>query len=136
MLGMRRASALGLLIALLATSGCGSDPSLRSLEKDPTASFVVPGTHLEHESKHKSGTTLGMPVHASITRRFSLGEVAPEDAVARAAQFAMAHGWAQEFSPDGSFSATKRIDAIRAELLVTAPTYDRTDVLYLYLNAY
>ena len=35
MLGKRRASPLALVLLLLATSGCGSDPSLRALEKDP-----------------------------------------------------------------------------------------------------
>jgi hypothetical protein len=137
MLGKRRARQLALALLVLATAGCGTDPSLRSLEKDPTATLVVSGTHLDHESKERSHTALGMPVHAQITRRFALGNVAPEDAVAEAREFAIAHGWTPERSRPASFSATKRIDAIRADLLVTVPTYNGPGAsLYVYLTAF
>ncbi|MBW8751701.1 MAG: hypothetical protein JF565_09800 [Propionibacteriales bacterium] len=136
MLGMRPTFTVVLLLALLTTSGCGADPSLRSLERDPMAAFSVRGTHLERESKDKRGTTLGMPVHASITRRFSLGSVAPDDAVTTAAAYAKAHGWTPENSRPSSFSAHKRIDGIRAELLVTSGPVGGTGALYVYLTAF
>ena len=135
MLGMRRTASMAFLLALLATSGCGSDPSLQALEKDPTASFAVPGTHLEYESKHNGGTTLGKPVHAKITRQFALGDVPPEKAVATVSEFARAHGWTPEFSRAASFSAHKRIDGVRAELVATFDSGDGTPSLYVYLTA-
>ncbi|WP_457111533.1 hypothetical protein [Marmoricola sp. URHA0025 HA25] len=100
------------------------------------ATFTVRGTHLEKESKEKSGTTLGKPVHASITRRFSLGEVAPEEAVAAAGAFARDHGWTPESSRPDSFGATKRIDGIRAELLVTFGSLGGGPALTVYLTAF
>ena len=136
MLSVRRLFCLALLFAVLTTSGCGADPSLRSLERDPMATFAVRGTHLDHESKDKSGTTLGMPVHAKITRRFSIGAVAPDDAVAAAATYAKAHGWTTRYSRPSSFSAEKRMDAVRAELLVASGPVGGTDSLYIYLTAF
>lgn len=137
MLGMRRFARVVLLMALLAASGCGSDPSLRSLEKDPTATYILPGTHLESEFKDKSGTVLGKPRHAKITRVFSLGTVAPDDAVPAVAAYARSHGWTIDYSRPESFTATKRIDAIRAELLATVSSLGEPETkLYVYLTAF
>ena len=134
-------TAAGLLIALLACSvlsGCGGkDPALGVLKDDPMATLVPAGTSLVRESSQKGGTTLGKPVHAQVTRRFSLDETTAEEALADARQAAIDAGWETvnaDITPEDSYDARKEVDGIETRLLVTSGSIGGTTQLFVYLT--
>jgi hypothetical protein len=119
-----------------ALGGCGHDQRLQDLESDPMGSATFPGTSLAYEAKTESGTSLGKPVHAKITRRFSLDEATAQGAVADAAEQATTAGWTQvRWRGKTSFSTTKLIGNTAAELLVTVALFEGEQALFVYLTA-
>ena len=127
---------IGLILAgVLASCGGGTEPRLDALEKDPMATATVPGATLVYEDKTEAHTAMGKPVHANITRRFSLESTTASDAVAVAAELAAQSGWAQKGSTGPTaFSATKQLGGHPAELLVTVAPFEGRSALFIYLT--
>jgi hypothetical protein len=117
-------------------SGCGgSHPELDALSTDSMATATFDHTSLAQEIKRPEGSTLGKPVHAQVLRRFSFDNVKAEDLVQAAATTAVAHGWKQRSSRQRGFSATKNIDGVPADLVITVGDYKHKTWLFVYITA-
>jgi len=136
--GTRTPLLLGLgLAAFFGLGGCGGadHPRLDALASDPMASVTFAHTELADEIKTPEGTTLGKPVHAAITRRFSFSDVEPQQLVDTAGALAVHHGWAAGTTRPRAFEAAKTVDGVTADLLITVAAYQGEPALFVYITA-
>jgi len=133
--GTRTPLALG-LVAIFGLGGCGADhPKLDALESDPMATVTFAHTTLADEITTPEGTTLGKPVHAAVTRRFAFTGVEPQRLVDVAGALAVHHGWAAGTTRPRTFEASKTVDGVTADLLITVAAYQGSPALFVYLTA-
>jgi hypothetical protein len=134
--GARTPLALG-LVAIFGLGGCGGaeHPKLDALESDPMATVTFAHTSLADDAKTAEGTTLGKPVHAQITRRFSFSGVEPQRLVDTAGALAVHHGWAAGTTRPQTFEASKTVDGVTADLLITVAAYQSSQALFVYITA-
>ena len=99
------------------------------------ATTTIAGATLTYESKTEAHTAMGKPVHANITRRFSLDATTADDAVAASAELAAASGWSESGSRGRTaFSAAKQLGGHPAELLITVAPFEGHTALFIYLT--
>ena len=110
-------------------------PDLELLREDPLARWVPPGTALTRSHDRESGTSLGMPVYAGITRVFRAHDA--RAALEAAEDTAGAHGWAVEYRHTDSFTAYRQVPGWRLKLSVVHARVDGVSGnLFVYLSAY
>ena len=112
-------AALAVLVIALSRGGAPG-VELQQLQDDPMAVYAPPGGTLIDSASRNSGTSLGRPVEAQVTRLFQLQAGAGRRALADARAEAEESGW----TPAGAatkrgFVARKRLDDSDAELAVT-----------------
>lgn len=138
---MRR-SLLGLLALGLVVGGGWwwsqrPGPDLVLLREDPLASWVPQGARVERSRESDSGTTLGMPHYARITRIFSLGDQDPDTVLDEARVVARDAGWTIDARRDDALNATRHEPDWRLELTVVSTTVEGVPGdLFVYLTAY
>ncbi len=135
--GTRKPLLLGLaMAALFGLGSCGADhPKLDALEADPMASVTFAHTDLAEEIETPEGTTLGKPVHAAITRRFTFSGVEPQKLVDAAGALAVHHGWAAGTTRPRAFEASKTVGGVTADLLITVAPFEGEPALFVYITA-
>jgi hypothetical protein len=113
MLGMRRSFPVALLIALLSTSGCGTDPPLRSFERDPmaTSTAVDPSVLPVGPSASTSGAAPYAWINGPYVVR--LGMPLELDGSGSYARSGVLVKYAWDFDGDGS------ADRVTAEPMIT-----------------
>lgn len=110
-------------------------PDLEHLHADPLAHWVPPDAALTSTHERESGTSLGMPVYAGITRVFRARDA--RAALATAEATAEQHGWAVEYRHTDSFTANRQVQDWRLKLSVVHARVDRVPGnLFVYLTAY
>ena len=111
-------------------------PDLVLLQEDPLAGWVPEGARLERQRESDSGTTLGKPDYARVTRIFTLG-AGPGAALDEAELVAGDAGWSIDTRSADALTATRHAPDWRLDLIVVADTVEgvRGD-LFVYLTAY
>jgi hypothetical protein len=110
-------------------------PDLAHLRADPLARWVPPDAELIRTHERESGTSLGKPVYAGITRVFRAEDAGA--AMAAAEDTAERRGWAVEYRHAGSFTAYRHVPDWRLELsVVQARVNGVPGNLFVYLRAY
>jgi hypothetical protein len=127
--------ALAGLVGLIVFVATRPGPDLAALRADPVARWVPAGGTLTRTHESRSGTTLGMPVYARVTRVFSTPD--PDAALEAAAALADSTGWQVDPDRARSVRATRHIPSYRLQLTVVPATVDGVPGnLFLYLAAY
>jgi hypothetical protein len=117
LLGRKRMNGMAAVCCALVLGGCGgSDPKLTALQSDPVAKATFAHTTLDHEFTTKSGTSLGKPVHAEVTREFTFSGVTAQSLFDQAVTLAEQHGWKQQFRQGTGYIGTKEIGDVNASL--------------------
>ena len=138
---MRRTLAVMVAVVLVVGGGWWlakrPDPDLALLRDDPLAGWVPDGARLERSRESESGTTLGMPDYARVTRVFTLGAEGPGAALDEARTVAEDAGWTIATRRDDALTATRDEPDWRLDLIVVADTVRgvRGD-FFVYLTAY
>jgi hypothetical protein len=110
-------------------------PDLEHLRADPLARWVPPHAALTGGHELESGTSLGMPLYAGITRVFRVQDV--QAALAAAEDTAEQHGWAVEYKHTDSFTAYRYVPDWRLKLSVVHARVDGVPGnFFVYLAAY
>ena len=138
---MRRALALLIAVGLVAAGGWWVSqrpgPDLLLLREDPLAGWVPDGATVERVRESDSGTTLGKPAYARITRIFTLGAEEPGAALDEARLVARGAGWSIDRRSDHALTATRHERDWRLDLIVVADTVEGVPGdLFVYLTAY
>lgn len=131
------------LLALTLVAGGGwwwsqrPGPDLEALREDPLASWVPAGATLERGHEARSGTTLGKPRYARVTRVFTLEDREPDAVLDEARAVASNAGWRIDRRSDDALTATRDEPDWRLELTVVTGTYEGVPGdLFVYLTAY
>lgn len=138
---VRRALALLVALGLVAGGGwwCSQrpGPDLVLLREDPLAGWVPDGATLEKSSESDSGSTLGKPHYARVTRVLSLDARPPARVLDEAQAVAADAGWTIDRRSDDAVTATRHEPDWRLDLTVVHATVPgvRGD-LFVYLTAY
>lgn len=137
---VRRALVLLLAVGLVVGGWWWSQrpgPDLVLLREDPLAGWVPDGARLQRSSESGSGTTLGKPHYARVTRVFTL-EDREHDAVLDEAQVVARNaGWTIGRRSDDALTATRDEPDWRLELTVVTGTFEGVPGdLFVYLSAY
>ena len=138
---MRRTLALLLAVGLVAGGGWWwsqrPGPDLVLLREDPLAGWVPRGATLEGGHEKRSGTTLGKPQYARVTRVFVLEDRAPAVVLDEAQTVARAAGWTIDRRSDDALTATRYEADWRLTLTVVTGTFEGVPGdLFVYLAAY
>lgn len=120
LLTRRRIGGVAAVLCAFVLGGCGSDPKLAALQGDPMAKATFAHTTLDHEFTTKSGTSLGKPVHAEITREFAFTGIAAQTLFDQAVALAGQHGWKQQFLRGTGYIGTRQIGDVPASLGIHA----------------
>jgi hypothetical protein len=116
-LGRKRITSMAAVLCALVLGGCGgSDPRLTALQGDPIAKATFAHTTLDHEFTKKSGTSMGKPVHAEVTREFTFSGVTAQSLFEQAVALAEQYGWKQQFRQGTGYIGTKEIGDVSASL--------------------
>lgn len=127
--------ALAAVVAAVALVVARPGPDLEHLRADPLARWVPPDAALTSSHERESGTSLGMPVYAGITRVLRARHA--RAALAAAGDTAGQHGWAVEYRHTDSFTAYRQVPGWRLQLSVVHAHVDRVPGnLFVYLTAY
>jgi hypothetical protein len=138
---VRRTLALVISVGLVVGGGWWlaqrPGPDLALLRDDPLAGWVPDGATLERSRESESGTTLGKPRYARVTRIFTLGAGGQGSALDEAQAAARDAGWTVERRSDDALTATRDEPDWRLDLIVVADTVRgvRGD-FFVYLTAY
>lgn len=126
---------VGALVAGVLFLSLRPGPDLEALRADPMATWTPPAGHLTRSHERESGTTLGKPGYAGITRIFRTAD--PQAAVTAAQAQAHRHGWRTRWQREGYFSAVRHVPGWRLELSVgRASVTGVPGNLYVSLAAY
>ena len=128
---------LGLVgvVALVLHAAGRPGPDLQALRADPMARWVPDGGTLTRRHESRSGTTLGKPEYARVTRVFRTPD--PESALQEAAVLAGGSGWQVDPDRARSVRATRQIPSYRLQLTVVPATVKGVPGnLIVYLAAY
>ena len=108
---------------------------LEHLRADPLARWVPEDAELTRSHERESGTSLGMPVYAGITRVFRTDDA--RTALAAAQDTAEQHGWAVEYRHADSFTAYRQVPGWRLTLSAVHARVDSVPGnLFVYLRAH
>jgi hypothetical protein len=108
------------VLALVLVTGCAAaDPELDALRSDPIATADVPGLTETQLFGQIEFTALGKHEPATLTRLFKTktGEVTAAD-LDRAAEQADADGWTLRQGPNATWTGTKDLDGVPADLSI------------------
>lgn len=142
MLGGARAASLErlacvALAAVVGISGCGhEDASIEALKADPMATVSVPGFKPTTTDTRSSGSALGKPRHAQITRVFrGPNDVIRQGELVAVAELAREHGWEVHRLAGGLYEGTKLSQGIRMSIDVAVNTLQSPQTLVIGLLA-
>ena len=123
------------VVGLVVFAATRPGPDLAALRADAVARWVPAGGTLTRTHETRSGTTLGKPVYAGVTRVFSAPD--PDAALEAAEALADSTGWQVDTRRPDSVGASREIPDYRLELTVVRATVDGVPGnLFLYLAAY
>ena len=138
---MRRTLIVLLTLGLLAAGGWWwsqrPGPDLETLREDAFASWVPAGATLEREHQTRSGSTLGKPRYAHVTRVLDLGTRDAAKVLDEVVTMARAGGWTPGTRRDRAVGATRQVPGYRLELVaVVADVTGLEGDLVVTLTAY
>lgn len=112
-------------------------PDLVLLREDPLAGWDPDGATLDRSHESGSGTTLGKPHYARVTRVFTLEDREPDAVLDDAQVVARNAGWMIDRRSDDALTATRYVPDWRLDLTVVTGSFEgvRGD-LFVYLTAY